>query len=123
MARILVVEDDYLIQDLVKTFLQQSGFEVITASDGVSALRLAHQAFPDLMLLDMGLPKLNGWQAARRLRSSPVTRHIPIIALTAYAMEDDHRRAMSAGCDAFESKPIDFASLLAKIMALLINKR
>ena len=122
MARILVVEDDPLIQDVVKMFLMHSGFEVVTANDGVSALLLTHQAPPDLMLLDMGLPKLDGWQVARRLRASSTTRHIPIIALTAFAMEDDQRRAIGAGCDAFEAKPIDFEKLLATITTLLHDR-
>jgi DNA-binding response OmpR family regulator len=118
MARVLLVEDDVLVREMVEVYLKRSGFEVITAGDGVQALLLAGSAQPDVIVMDMGLPKLNGWQTIQRLRIRQETMHIPIIALTAYALESDRQRAMQIGCDAFEPKPIDFDSLLAKVNKL-----
>lgn len=122
MTRILVVEDDVAIRDMIAAYLRLSGFHVTTAADGVQALLLVQSAQPELILMDMGLPKLNGWQTTQRLRSRQETRHIPIIALTAYALENDRQHAMHVGCDAFEAKPIDFTSLLATIQSLLDRK-
>lgn len=119
MARILVVEDDPPIREMVTTYLTLSGFEVITAVDGVQALLLVRNANPDVILMDMGLPRLSGWQTIQRLRARQDTARIPIIALTAYVLEDERRRAIGAGCDAFEAKPIDFPSLVSNINSLL----
>ncbi len=119
MTRILLVEDDGLIREMTQIYLTRVGFEVVTAEDGVQALLLVGRAQPDVILMDMGLPKLNGWQTTQRLRARPETARIPIIALTAYAMEDDQQHALAIGCDAFESKPIDFERLLTKIHALI----
>lgn len=119
MARVLVVEDDPPIRDLLATYLTRFGFEVVTAVDGVEALLMVRNTHPDVILMDMGLPKLNGWQTTQRLRAHQATAQIPIIALTAYALEDDRQRALKLGCDAFEPKPINFTSLLTTIDTLL----
>jgi DNA-binding response OmpR family regulator len=119
MARILVVEDDPPIREMVTTYLTLSGFEVITAVAGVQALLLVRNANPDVILMDMGLPRLSGWQTIQRLRARQDTAQIPIIALTAYVLEDERNRAIGAGCDAFEAKPIDFPSLVSNINSLL----
>ncbi len=119
MVRILIVEDDSQIRDIIAKYLTRFNFEVVTAEDGVQALLIARRAQPDVILMDMGLPKLNGWQATQRLRARQETAQLPIIALTAYVMEDDRQRALSIGCNDFEAKPIDFERLLTKIYALL----
>jgi CheY-like chemotaxis protein len=119
VTRILLVEDDTLIREMIQLYLTRVGFEVVIAEDGVQALLLVARAQPDVILMDMGLPKLNGWQTTQRLRARPDTAQIPIIALTAYAMEDDQQHALDIGCNAFEAKPIDFESLLTNIRALL----
>ena len=121
MTRILVVEDDSLIREMVGVYLTRSGFEVVTAEDGVQALVLVRSVRPDVILMDMGLPKLNGWQTTQRLRMRQETARIPIIALTAYALESDRQRALNVGCDDFEAKPIDFGKLIAKIQTLLVR--
>jgi two-component system, cell cycle response regulator DivK len=119
MTYILIVEDDPLIREMITTYLTASGFSVHTASDGVQALLMVRTVQPALIVMDMGLPKLNGWQTTQRLRARQDTAQIPIIALTAYALDNDRQRALSVGCDAFETKPIDFASLIATINTLL----
>ncbi|MEI6179508.1 MAG: response regulator [Chloroflexales bacterium] len=121
MTRILVVEDDSLIREMVSVYLTRFGFEVVTAEDGVQALVLVRRVSPDVILMDMGLPKLNGWQTTQRLRMRQETARIPIIALTAYALESDRQRALNVGCDDFEAKPIDFGKLIAKIQTLLVR--
>lgn len=119
MPRILIVEDDAAIRDMLTRRLSMAGYETAFAEDGVCALQASVQAAPDLILMDMGLPILNGWQATERIKKRPETRHIPIIALTAYALSEDRYRAMNIGCDDFEAKPIDFDQLLHKIARLL----
>jgi two-component system, cell cycle response regulator DivK len=119
MACVFLVEDDEAVRVMVTTYLQRSGFTVVTANDGVQALLLLRSVQPDLIVMDMGLPKLNGWQTTQRLRARRDTAHIPIIALTAYALDKDRQHALSIGCDAFEPKPIDFDSLLTTINTLL----
>jgi two-component system, cell cycle response regulator DivK len=119
MACVFLVEDDEAVRVMVTTYLQRSGFTVVTANDGVQALLLLRSVQPDLIVMDMGLPKLNGWQTTQRLRARRDTAHIPIIALTAYALDKDRQHALAIGCDAFEPKPIDFDSLLTTINTLL----
>ncbi len=121
MTRILLVEDDSPIREMIGVYLTRFGFEVVTAEDGVQALMLVRSLRPDMILMDMGLPKLNGWQTTQRLCMRPETARMPIIALTAYALESDRQRALNIGCDAFEAKPIDFGKLLAKIQTLLVR--
>jgi CheY-like chemotaxis protein len=115
VATVLVVEDDPMIRDVLWRLLQIEGYRVITAENGVQGVQHARVSRPDLIVMDMGLPLLNGWQATHRIRSMPVTRHIPIIALTAYAMQEDRNRCLSVGCNEYESKPVDFPRLAAKI--------
>ncbi|HJZ49829.1 MAG TPA: response regulator [Roseiflexaceae bacterium] len=119
MAKILLVEDDALNREMVTRRLTWEGYEVITAQDGAAAVALAEAEQPDLILMDLGLPILNGWQAAQRIKSSSRTQGIPIIALTAYALTEDREKSLEAGCDDYESKPIDFSRLQVKIQALL----
>lgn len=119
MTTILLVEDDPMIRDVLSRRLMIEGFNVITACDGGEGVRRARTNHPDLIVMDMGLPVLNGWQATHRIRSMPVTQMIPIIALTAYAMKEDRIRCLRAGCSEYETKPIEFDRLLEKIHLLL----
>jgi CheY-like chemotaxis protein len=114
-----VVEDDPLIRDVLARMLRLERYDVIIAEDGLSAVRRAADDRPDLILMDMGLPVLDGWQATERIRGAAPTARIPVIALTAYTMKEDRQRCMEVGCDDYESKPIDFARLLPKIARLL----
>ena len=119
MTKILLVEDDPLNREMMTRRLAWEGYQVISAVDGAAAVELAEGELPDLILMDIGLPILNGWQATQRIKATPATRHIPIIALTAYVLTEDHDKSIAAGCDDYESKPINFARLQAKIQALL----
>ncbi|HEX2173899.1 MAG TPA: response regulator [Dehalococcoidia bacterium] len=119
MPKILLVEDNEVNRDLLARRLRRREFDVVPAADGAEALVLARSESPDLILLDMGLPVLDGWETARRLKAAPETRSIPVIALTAHALTDDRRRAIDAGCDDYASKPIDFPHLLETIDRLL----
>jgi two-component system, cell cycle response regulator DivK len=121
MTKILVVEDDPMIQDVVSRHLSMRGYNVATASDGAQAVLCARVDHPDLIVMDMGLPILNGWQATHRIRSMPATRTIPIIALTAFAMKEDRAKCLAIGCDEYETKPVDFERLIPKIQALLVK--
>jgi CheY-like chemotaxis protein len=122
MALILLVEDDMLNREMIGRYLVIQGFEVITAVDGAQAVALAQSQLPDLILMDMGLPVLSGWQATAQLKAAPGTRAIPIVALTAYAMAEDRDRAYTVGCDDFETKPVNFQQLKVKIDALLASR-
>ncbi len=119
MTRILIVEDDAAIRDLLARRLNMAGYDTIFAADGIRAILASINEAPDLILMDMGLPILNGWQATERIKKRPETSTIPIIALTAYALSEDRYRAMNIGCDDFEAKPIDFDRLIRKIEKLL----
>jgi CheY-like chemotaxis protein len=122
MATILVVEDNELNRDMLCRRLARKGFQVIEAADGERGIAAARADGPDLILMDMSLPALDGWEATRRLKSDPQTRAVPVIALTAHAMPGDRDRALEAGCDDYETKPIEFPALLAKIERLLGRK-
>ena len=122
MPKLLMVEDNELNRDMLSRRLQRKGYEVAIAVDGVEGLNAALEGSFDLVLMDMDLPGIDGWEATRRLRADPRTRSTPIIALTAYAMAGDREKAVEAGCDDYESKPVDFASLLAKIEKLLATR-
>ena len=119
MAKILLVEDDALIRDMLSRHLRRESYEVVSATNGVQAISLALSECPDLILMDIGLPLLNGLQATERLKARPETWNIPIIALTAFAMAEDRAKCLAAGCDDYETKPIPFERLLSKIQALL----
>ncbi len=119
MPKILLVEDNEMNRDMLARRLQKRGYEMLLAVDGLAAVEQAQQGQPDPVLMDMSLPGLDGWEASRRLKSDPATARIPIVALTAHAMAEDREKALAAGCDEFETKPVDLASLLAKMEALL----
>jgi two-component system cell cycle response regulator DivK len=122
MPRILVVEDDEPIREMMVWRLTRAGYQVLTAADGLEAVDLAVRETPDLVVMDMSLPGIDGWTAARRLRDAPQTRTTPVIALTAHALAGEREKALTAGCDEYETKPVEFARLLAKIEALLSRK-
>ena len=119
MAKILLVEDDEMNRDMLSRRLQRKGFEVVMALNGRDAVSMAESASPDLILMDMSLPELSGWEAARAIKANASCDSIPIIALTAHAMESDRQQALQAGCDDFDTKPIDLARLLDKMSQLL----
>jgi len=119
MTKILVVEDNEMNRDMLSRRLQRRGFEVTCAVDGNDGIERARSDVPDLILMDMSLPELDGWEATRALKGAPETRHIPIIALTAHAMSGDREKAIQAGCDDYETKPIELPRLLEKVEALL----
>ncbi len=122
MAKILLVEDDEMNRDMLSRRLERRGYHVVMAIDGGQGLRLAQSEAPDLILMDMSLPVLDGWQATRRLKAAPETRTIPILALTAHAMAADRAKALQVGCDDYDVKPIEFVRLLGKIQALLAQE-
>jgi CheY-like chemotaxis protein len=122
MAKILLVEDNEMNRDMLSRRLIRRGYEVVLAVDGEEGVARAESELPALILMDMSLPVLDGWEAARKLRATPATRAIPIIALTAHAMAGDRERALAAGCDDFDTKPIELDRLLAKIEKLLAAK-
>ena len=115
MARILLVEDNEMNRDMLSRRLQKRGFEVLLAENGTQALALATTARPDLVLMDVGLPDIDGWEVTRILKQDAATSNIPIIVLTAHALASDRERAFQAGCDDYETKPIELAGLVAKI--------
>ena len=119
MPKILLVEDNEMNRDMLSRRLERRGFQVVIAVDGQQGVDLARSETPDLILMDMSLPVLDGWEATRQLKADPQTRPIPVIALTAHAMAGDRERALEAGCDEYETKPVEFARLLAKIQALV----
>ena len=122
MPKILLVEDNEMNRDMLSRRLLKKGYDVVIAVDGAEALTMARSEAPDLILMDMGLPVLDGWDATRRLKSMPDTRTIDIIALSAHALVDDKQKALEAGCDDFDTKPVDFKRLLGKIEALLARR-
>ena len=121
-AKILLVEDNEMNRDMLSRRLQRRGYEVLTAVDGESGLALTKSETPTLVLMDMSLPGIDGWEATRQLKADPATRAIPVIALTAHAMAGDRAKALDAGCDDYDTKPVEFPRLLAKIQALLDGK-
>ena len=123
MPKILVIEDNENNRVLLTRRLNARGHEVLTAEDAEQGLALAQSGLSELILMDIGLPGLDGWAATRRLKAHPATQQIPVIALTAHAMQGDREKAVEAGCDAYETKPIDFARLFEKIDALLTPRQ
>ena len=118
MAKILLVEDNEMNRDMLSRRLQRKGFQVVLAVDGADGVARATAELPDLILMDMDLPVIDGWEATRRLKALPATRHIPVIGLSAHAMSGDREKGMAAGCDDYDIKPVDFARLLSKIEAI-----
>ena len=119
MPTILLVEDNELNRDMLARRLARRDFRVVVASDGQEGVALAQAEGPDLILMDMSLPGVDGWEATRRIKADPRTRRIPVIALTAHAMAGDREKSMDAGCDDYDTKPVELARLLKKIKALL----
>jgi len=120
--RILIIDDDLLNLDMIARRLELRGFHVVGAADGPEGIDQARAAPPDLILMDINLPEMDGWEATRRLKLEETTRHIPVVALTAHAMTSDRSRALNAGCDDYVSKPIDFERLLTKMDMLLCKE-
>jgi CheY-like chemotaxis protein len=119
MTKILLVEDNEMNRDMLSRRLARKGYEVSIAVDGKQGVEMAERDMPDLILMDMSLPVLDGWEATRRLKGADATRAIPIIALTAHAMSGDRERALDAGCDDYDTKPIELPRLLEKIESML----
>ena len=122
MPTILLVEDNELNRDMLSRRLVRRGYTVVTAPDGEQGHAMACSDLPDLILMDIGLPDIDGWQVTQRLKSNGVTRDIPIIALTAHALLTDREKAREVGCDDYDTKPVEFARLLQKIESLLVAK-
>jgi len=121
MTKILLVEDNEMNRDMLSRRLVRKGFEVVMALDGQQAVDAVKSQAPDLILMDMSLPVIDGWEVTRRIKAAPDTRAIPVIALTAHAMASDREKSLQAGCDDYDTKPIDFPRLLEKI-AVLLNR-
>lgn len=123
MAKILLVEDDELNRDMLSRRLMRRDYEVVIAEDGEQGLAMASGENPDLILMDLSLPVMDGWESTRRLKADPRTKSIPVIALTAHAMPGDREKSLQAGCDDFETKPVEFQRLLDKIEMLLSKEK
>ena len=121
MSKILLVEDNEMNRDMLSRRLERKGFEVVIAIDGQAGVDMATTANPDLVLMDLSLPVMDGWEATRRIKGDPATQAIPVIALTAHAMAGDEKRALEAGCDDYDTKPVNLSRLLDKIENLLGN--
>jgi two-component system cell cycle response regulator DivK len=122
MTKILLVEDNEMNRDMLSRRLQRKGYDVLIAVDGEAGVQMTASERPDLVLMDMSLPTVDGWEATRRIKGMPETASIPVIALTAHVMNGDRDKAIEAGCDDYDSKPVDFERLLAKMQALLRKK-
>lgn len=118
MTRILLVEDNEMNRDAISRLLERRGFTVLTAADGDEGVRTCREQLPDLVLMDLGLPGIDGFEATRRLKADPATRGIPVVALTARALTSDQEAAFAAGCDGYDTKPVDLARLVDKIRRL-----
>ncbi len=118
MNKVLLVEDNEMNRDMLSRRLKRKGFEVVMATDGQAGVEMASTANPDLILMDLSLPVMDGWEATRRIKADAATQRIPVIALTAHAMEADRMNALEAGCDDYATKPVDFPGLLIKIEKL-----
>jgi two-component system cell cycle response regulator DivK len=123
MSRILLVEDNEMNRDMLSRRLQRKGYSVLIAVDGEQGLATAYSEMPDLILMDISLPFIDGYEVTRRLKANPRTRHIPVIALTAHALLTDKEKALKAGCNDYDTKPVDFARLTDKIENLLVNEK
>ena len=123
MPKILLVEDNEMNRDMLSRRLERRGYTVIIAPDGEQGVQLAHTENPDIILMDMSLPVMDGWEATRSLKADEATRHIPIIALTAHALVTDRAKAFEVGCDDYDTKPIEFGRLSEKIENLLVVRK
>jgi len=123
MPKILLVEDNEMNRDMLSRRLQRKGYEVVAAHDGEQGHLMARSEAPDLILMDISLPVMSGWEVTRLLKNNPATRHIPIIALTAHALVTDREKAFEAGCDDYDTKPIEFGRLSEKIENFLVAKK
>ena len=123
MTRILIVEDNDLNRDMLSRRLERRGFEIATAVDGKQGLRMAETVSPDLILLDLSLPEMDGWQVLQHLKSDPKLKRVPVIALTAHALSSDRDRALGAGFDEYDIKPVELPRLLKKVDALLTQEK
>ena len=119
MSKILLVEDNEMNRDMLTRRLEHKGFEVVIAIDGKAGIDMASSANPDIILMDLSLPVIDGWEATRQIKANPATQSIPVIALTAHAMAGDEQKALEAGCDDYDTKPVNLNSLLDKIESLL----
>ena len=119
MPKILLVEDNEMNRDMLSRRLKRRGYEVVIAVNGADGLAMANSEAPDLILMDMSLPVLDGWEATKSIKADPATESIPVIALTAHAMSGDREKALAAGCDDYDTKPIDLSRLLSKIQAFV----
>ncbi len=122
VTRLLLVEDNEMNRDMLSRRLARKGYQVLLARDGQQGIDMARAERPDLILMDMSLPVVDGWEATRQLKDAPETSGIPVIALTAHAMSSDRDRALQAGCDDYDTKPVDFPRLLEKIEAILARR-
>ena len=122
MLRILLVEDNDMNRDMLSRRLVRNGYEVLLAMDGQQGIDMALSEHPDLILMDMSLPVIDGWEATRRIKANDATRRIPVIALTAHAMAGDREKAIEVGCDDYDTKPVEISRLVGKITALLKPK-
>jgi len=119
MSKILLVEDNEMNRDMLSRRLERKGFEMLIAVDGQAGINMASSESPDLILMDLSLPIVDGWEATRQIKANPATQSIPVIALTAHAMAGDEQKALEAGCDDYDTKPVNFNRLLEKIGSLL----
>lgn len=119
MSKVLLVEDNEMNRDMLSRRLERKGYDVVYAQDGSIAVELAGSEQPALILMDMSLPVMDGWEATRRIKADPATKDIPVIALTAHAMAGDREKAIDAGCEDYDTKPVDFPRLLGKIESLI----
>ena len=119
MSKILLVEDNEMNRDMLTRRLERKGFEIVIAVDGKAGIDMASSSNPDIILMDLSLPVIDGWEATRQIKADPATQSVPVIALTAHAMAGDEQKALAAGCDDYDTKPIDLKRLLGKIETLL----
>ncbi|MGF1589878.1 MAG: response regulator [Pleurocapsa sp.] len=119
MFKILLIEDNEMNRDMLSRRLKRRGYDVLIAVDGAKGVEMTNSETPDLILMDMSLPVMDGWEATRNIKADPATKSIPVIALTAHAMSGDRQKALEAGCDDYDTKPIDLSRLLTKIQAFL----
>lgn len=121
MAKILIAEDDELNRDMLTRRLQRRGFDIIIAKNGEQAISIATTDIPDIILMDMSMPVLDGWEATKQIKANPATKSIPVIGLSAHAMATDREKAINAGCDDYDTKPVDLNRLVEKIEKLLMK--